>query len=230
MAMNTKSIRSKLLGLLAGIALAVTLTAVLYDLLTGQTMLRDQIAKRGRYISSNLAFNAKYGVLTEDKPLLLQFLDGAVNAGGTQAESDVVGALIRDAKGQTLAQTGRNLRDLPREAPTALEEREALTSDGERVLLFRAPVTSATAAVGEDAAAGGARAESVKGGVEVAISQVALETLRRRRGIEALLLGLVLAAVGSATGWALAGRWLQPLQSMALASESVAKGDLTVNI
>ena len=95
----------------------MTTTAVLYDLLTGETLLREQIAKRGRYISSNLAFNAKYGVLTEDKPLLLQFLEGAVHGGRQRRRSpDVVGALIRDAKGQTLAQTGRALRDLPRDA------------------------------------------------------------------------------------------------------------------
>src|SRR5512143_2273636 len=160
MALNTKSIRTKLLVLLSGIAVAVTFSAVLYDLITGEKLLRDQIARRGRYISSNLAFNAKYGVLTEDKPLLTQFLEGAVASGGARAESDVVGASIRDAKGQTLAQTGRTLQDLPKEAPTALEEREALTSDGERVLLYRAPVTSSATATGEEAAAA-ARAETV---------------------------------------------------------------------
>ena len=143
MAINTKSIRTKLLLLLAGIAAAVTVIAVGYDLYHRHQVLREQISKRGRYISSNLAFNAKYGVLTEDKPLLLQFLQGAVTSDGSQSENDVVGAMIRDAKGQVLAQTGRALRDLPREVPTTIEERVATTTDGERVLLFRAPVTSA---------------------------------------------------------------------------------------
>jgi methyl-accepting chemotaxis protein len=230
MALNTKSIRTKLLLLMSGIALAVTFGAVLYDLITGERLLRDQIARRGRYISSNLAFNAKYGVLTEDKPLLMQFLEGAVSSGGARAESDVVGASIRDAKGQTLAQTGRTLQDLPKEAPTTLEERQALTGDGERVLLYRAPVTSSATAAGEETAGAGARPEAVKGSVEVAISQAALRALQRRRGLEAVLLSLVLGALGSVIGFALAGRWLRPLQSMALASESVAKGDLTVNI
>jgi methyl-accepting chemotaxis protein len=231
MALDTNSIRTKLLLLVAAIALGVTVAAVIYDLVTGERLLKDQIAKRGRYISSNLAFNAKYGVLTEDKPLLVQFLEGAVSAGGTQAESDVVGGLIRDAKGQTLAQTGRALRDLPREPPAAPEERNAFTADGESVLLYRAPVTNAAGGVGDEGgAAAGARAEAVKGSVEVAISQAALHSLQRRRVLEALFLGMVLAVAGSVVGWALAGRWLRPLQSMALASESVAKGDLTVNI
>ena len=42
-----------------------------------------EVLARHPATASNLAFNAKYGVLTEDKPLLTQFLDGAVNAGGT---------------------------------------------------------------------------------------------------------------------------------------------------
>ena len=74
-------------------------------------MIHDQIVKRGRYVASNLAFNAKYGVLTEDKPLLTQFLEGAVSAGGTGEASDVVGAMIRDAKGETLAQIGKAIRE-----------------------------------------------------------------------------------------------------------------------
>jgi hypothetical protein len=97
MLINTKSIRTKLLLLLAGIALAVGGVSVLYDLFAGEAVIRDQIVKRGRYVASNLAFNAKYGVLTEDKPLLTQFLEGAVAAGGEGERSDVVGAMIRAA-------------------------------------------------------------------------------------------------------------------------------------
>ena len=77
MPINTKSIRTKLLVLLALIALAVGGVSVVYDLVAGESVIRDQIVKRGRYVASNLAFNAKYGVLTEDKPLLTQFLEGA---------------------------------------------------------------------------------------------------------------------------------------------------------
>jgi methyl-accepting chemotaxis protein len=233
MAINAKSIRTKLLVLLAFIALVVGGVSVLYDLRAGGALIRDQLVKRGRYVASNLAFNARYGVLTEDRPLLIQFLEGAVAAGGEGEHSDVVGAMIRDAKGAALAQTGKAIRNLPGALPRALEEREAVTADGEPVILFRAPVTTESegSAVGEEpGAAAAARPEAVKGGVEVAISQTALRAVQRRRLAEALLLGLVLVALGSAVGWALAGRWLNPLQSMALASEQVAKGDLMVSV
>ena len=152
MSINIKSIRTKLLLLLAAIALVVGGVSVLYDLFAGEALIRDQIVKRGRYVASNLAFNAKYGVLTEDKPLLTQFLEGAVAAGGEGERSDVVGAMIRDAKGAILAQTGKAIRDLPGAPPAAVEEREAVTTEGEPVLLFRAPVTSSSggSAMGEE--------------------------------------------------------------------------------
>jgi methyl-accepting chemotaxis protein len=233
MLINVKSIRTKLLLLLAAIALAVGGVSVLYDLFAGEVILRDQIVKRGRYVASNLAFNAKYGVLTEDRALLAQFLEGTVAAGGVGERSDVVGAMIRDARGAVLARTGAAIRDLPATLPAAPEEHEAFTTDGERVLLFRAPVTSSASGSGmgeEPGAVVGDAAEAVRGGVEVAISQTALRAVQRRRLVEALLLGLVLVALGSAGGWTLAGRWLRPLQSMAQASEQVAKGNLMVSL
>jgi hypothetical protein len=137
MAINTKSIRTKMLGLLAGIALVVGGVSVVYDLVAGEAVIRDQIVKRGRYVASNLAFNAKYGVLTEDKPLLTQFLEGAVAAGGVGEASDVVGAMIRDVRGEILSQTGKAIRDLSQSPAAALEERDGFTTEGEPVLLCR---------------------------------------------------------------------------------------------
>ena len=233
MSINTKSIRAKFLGLLTLTAVVITGVSVLYDLVAGQAVIRDQIIKRGRYVASNLAFNAKYGVLTEDKPLLTQFLQGATAAGGAGERSDVVGAMIRDAKGAILAETGKAIRDLPAAPPAAVEAREAFTTDGEPVLLFRAPVTSSSdgSAMGEElGAAPAVRTDSVKGGVEVAISQTALRAAQRRRVVEALLLAGVVIVVGFAMGWAVVGRWLKPLQTMALASEQVAKGNLMANL
>ena len=233
MAINTKSIRAKFLLLLTLTAVVITGVSVIYDLVASGAAIRDQIVKRGRYVSSNLAFNAKYGVLTEDKPLLTQFLEGAVGAGGDGQRSDVVGALIRDAKGAVLAQAGKAIRDLPAAPPTGLEQQEAVTTDGEPVILFRAPVTSSTggSAMGEELGAAPAGAsEAVKGGVDVAISQIALREVQRRRVVEALLLAAVVIGVGFAMGLVVIGRWLKPLQTMALASEQVAKGDLTAAI
>jgi methyl-accepting chemotaxis protein len=231
MAIITKSIRARFLGLLTLTAVVITLVSVVYDFVAGGAAIRDQIVKRGRYVASNLAFNAKYGVLTEDRPLLTTFLEGATAAGGEGERSDVVGAMIRDGKGAVLAQAGKSVRDLPGALPAALEEREAVTTDGERVLLFRAPVTSSSGGSGlgeELGAAPRASTEAVKGGVEVAISQAALRDVQRRRVAEAVILAALVIGVGFVVGWMVIGRWLKPLQSMAQASENVAKGDLLV--
>jgi methyl-accepting chemotaxis protein len=233
MGINIGSIRTKALLLVAGIALLVGGVSVVYDVVASGAALRDQLVKRGRYIASNLAFNAKYGVLTEDRPLLIQFLEGATGAVGEEEASDVVGAMIRDARGEILAQTGKSIRDLPPVPSVFLQEVEGVTTDGEAVLLFRAPVTTASVGSGFSEDLGGVPetpAESIKGGVEVAISAAVVRDLQRKRLIDALLVGLLLAALGSAAGWVLTGRWLRPLQHMAAASEAVAKGDLTAQI
>ena len=232
MSFMTKSIRTKLLLLIAGIALAVGGVSVAYDVVAGESLVRDQVVKRGRYIAGNLAFNAKYGVLTEDRPLLVQFLEGATAAGTEDESSDVVGAMIRDAEGGILAQVGRGIADLPAEPSPVLGEIDAETIDGEAVFLFRAPVTTGGGSSFSDdlGATPEVRAETVKGGVEIAISKAVIQRVQRRRLGEALLLGLVVVGLGAAVGWLLTGRWLSPLQAMAQASEAVAKGDLTVKI
>src|SRR5262245_5865180 len=96
---SVSSIRKKFLLLVS----LVGAGSAAYDWINSDTLLRDQLNKRGRYIAGNLAYNSKYGVLTEDKPLLTQLLEGAISAGGA---SDVAGAMIRDSKGQVLAQKG----------------------------------------------------------------------------------------------------------------------------
>ena len=232
MDLKMTSIRTKLLALVAGVALLVSAASVAYNLYTGEALLEDQIVKRGSYIASNLAFNAKYGVLTEDRPLLIQFLEGATASDARGEGSDVVGAMIRTASGEVIAQTGKSIRGLPAQLPASPEHRPATTTDGEPVILFRAPVTTGDGSEMSDnlGAEPVARAETVKGGVEVAITRATLVKLQRQRLLEAFLLGLVLVAVGSAVGYVLAGRWLRPLQTMAAASEAVARGDLTVQV
>src|SRR5512143_673045 len=93
------SIRTKFMGLVAGVAFIVTAASTFYAYWNTGQLLREQVLRRGHYIAENLAYNAKYGVLTEDKPLLTQLLDGALSAGTEKGQagesSDVVGAMIR---------------------------------------------------------------------------------------------------------------------------------------
>ncbi|PYQ52822.1 MAG: hypothetical protein DMF78_10540, partial [Acidobacteria bacterium] len=78
---TVRSIRTKFLLLVAGVALLVGAVSAGFELFMSGSLLREQMVKRGRYIAQNLAYNSKYGVLTEDKPLLTQLLDGTLSAG-----------------------------------------------------------------------------------------------------------------------------------------------------
>src|SRR5437867_12496186 len=125
MDLRTLSIRTKLLLLVAGVALLVGSVSALYSSVSSGQLLREQMVKRGMYIAGNLAYNGKYGVLTEDRPLLTQLLEGAITSGTGQG-SDVVGAMIRDAKGVILAQKGVPIRDLPGAPAVTTEDRDAV--------------------------------------------------------------------------------------------------------
>jgi methyl-accepting chemotaxis protein len=233
MSFSLRSIRSKLVLLVVLVAAIVGGVSAIYDLRASNLTLREQMVKRGRYIATNLAYNSKYGVLTEDKPLLTQFLEGAVSVNLAEG-TDVVGAMVRDTKGAVLASKGAAIQDLPPLPAGAIEERDAATVAGEPVLLFRAPVTTSTAGAGGDMAAelgisaGGdaKKSEDQKGGVEVAISKKVMLAQRNRRIIETILMTLGFVVAGAAGGWVLIGRWFRPLQHMVEVSAAVAKGDL----
>jgi methyl-accepting chemotaxis protein len=233
--MRIRSLRAKLLVLVAGVALAVGVLSASFQLVRSRQLLREQVEKRGRYIASNLAYNSKYGVLTEDKPLLTQLLEGALASGDDDSEhalSDVVGAMIRDAKGTVLAQKGAPIRDLPQAPARKTEELEVVTDQGERVLLFRAPVTSAgtTSEMATELGLGGGEskpAEELKGGVEVAISRSLMDAQQRDILLQTGGVALLLFAIGSVGGWLLTGVWFRPVQQMVSAASSVIQGDLT---
>lgn len=229
MSLAISSIRKKFLLLVAGVAFLVGAGSAFFDWFNSDALLRDQMAKRGRYIAGNLAYNSKYGVLTEDKPLLTQLLEGAISAGGA---SDVSGALIRDAKGQVLAQRGEPIKDLPATPAAAPEELDTVTASGEAVVLFRAPVTavstsgSMAAELGLGGDAGKAQEEQ-KGGVEVAISKKLMQQQQRANIFKTLLVAVLLFGLGSVGGWYLTGVWVRPIQKMEEVASAVAKGDLS---
>src|SRR5262249_27039706 len=116
-------------------------------------------------------------------------------------------------------------------------ELDTSTEKGEQVILFRAPVTAATGAGNDLAAAmgmapsttGGAKSEQ-KGGVEVAISTRVMAEQRNAVLGNTILVAFVLFARGSVVGFFLTGRWINPVGYMVEVASAVAKGDLTENV
>jgi methyl-accepting chemotaxis protein len=231
--LGMRSIRSRLVLLVGGVALLVSGLSAAYNLYRSRVMLREEMVKRGGSIASNLAYNSKYGVLTEDKLQLMELLEGAMRSGGGEA-SDVVGAMIRDAKGGVLAQKGASIKELPAAPATEDGMLETETSAGDPVILFRAAVTTPSGGGDMSAELGLApsgeargRKEDAKGGVEVAISRSPMNKQQRVRFLETAGLSFGLLSLGALAGWVLVGRWFAPVQHMVEVSSAVAKGDLT---
>jgi methyl-accepting chemotaxis protein len=237
MDLKTWSIRAKLLMLVVGVAFAVGTVSAVYSYWSTGKLLQAQVEKRGRYIAENLGANTHFAVLTEDKVSLMSFIDSAMLAGhesGTTDRSDVVGILIRDAKGTVLAQKGDAPRELPTNPASVVEHRETASEKGEPVILFRSPVTSrsaggeaqVTAEQGSDPGTGGGRT----GGVEVLISKRLMQQQQYSILFQTMGVALLLIGVAAFLGFVATGRWLKPIQHMVEIATAVARGNLTESL
>ena len=196
---------------MAGVAFLVGVFSAGFELFMSGVLLREQMAKRGRYIAQNLAYNSKYGVLTEDKPLLTQLLEGALSSGTDRARG---GDQRRGGRHDPRRQgggagpaRGAVIRDLPAHArPRPSRSATPSPSRARAVILFRAPVTSDSgggmAAELGLAAEGGARpAEELKGGVEVAISKSVMAAQQRKNFLSTSSSPSSSSPAGSGAGW-----------------------------
>jgi hypothetical protein len=81
---------------------AVALSGAVLSVYAGamaERLVRDEVARRGRWAATQLAMEARYAVSIEDKQLLGQLVQTVQAAG-----SDVAGVAVRDAKGRVLVQ------------------------------------------------------------------------------------------------------------------------------
>ena len=74
------SIRTKLLLLVAGVALLVGGVSAAYSSYSSGSLLREQIVRRGRFIADHLAKRGLYPVMTEDKQELMSLATSALSA------------------------------------------------------------------------------------------------------------------------------------------------------
>ncbi len=248
MRLRRLSIRTKLGLLVTGLVLMVGGISAIYSSVRSGRLLRDQIVRRGRFIAEHLAKRGLYPVMTEDKQELTSLATSAMEAGVMHGEdeaeaarrretrSDVIGVVIRDARGNVLVQrwadnVGTRLRGQADTPVTTFEEKDGVTDAGVQVLLFSAPVVAE--ASGSDVAAeagvgtgGGGRADERKGGVEVAINKEMMAAQQRTILWETVGLSTVLFLVASGVGFVFTGRWMKPVRHMVEVSTGVAQGDL----
>jgi hypothetical protein len=98
---------------------------------------REELDLFGRYMARTLALNSEYGVSIADPLQLTDLVEGTLSA-----SPDVAGVAVHDIKGKRLAHSGEPAR-LP---SSAIHEGgvEAQTETGKAVLLYRAPVITAS--------------------------------------------------------------------------------------
>ncbi len=170
----------------------VALSGVLLGLYAGAITGRvagEEAARRGRSAAAQLAGNAVYGLMTDDRVLLEMLANITLQT----SDADIVGVVVRNAEGEILVQSwrpGHSVAVLPGPAG-ARQERRALSAGGAELVLFGEPARSE-------------RPPQWRGEVDVAMM---VDEGRRaaRSGALARILGVaaLLSAASAAAGWLL---------------------------
>jgi len=230
--LENASIRTKLLLLVAGVAFLVAVGSGTFSFVSGGRLLKEELHKRGRAITSSLRRTCHFPVLTEDKVQLLSLVEAAMTPNRGE-RSDIVGVAIRDAKGAILVQKGVMPKDLPSTSAREAEENDTVTPTGEEAVLFRGPTipervgtdVAAEAGVGENPTR--SDAGDLRGGVELIVSKKFLNESKRSVLLQTGGFAFLLFLLGSVAGLFLTGRWFRPVQQMVQVASAVAHGDLT---
>ena len=226
-----------------------------YFLRESEEVLAEELKHRTLALTTNLAYNSRYGIITEDEIILQRLIDGLIR------DDDVIYVAVLDVEGVLLADRFKS--DLPGATPESAGEAQRLAmrtaSEAEPSVQFYsqnhqdifpsagiyhavAPVmaesSSESAQEAELAAALsllGEAAEEESGPAQYGTVQVLLSLEELERGIEQALVagvGLTLATmlVGILASFAFVGYALTPVQAMARAAREIAGGDLSQRV
>ncbi len=231
--LGTKSILAVIMLLSA---ISITLTS--FFVYRQKSSLTDELHKRALSLSSNMAFNSQYAVLSRDIRTLQNLL------AGVKKESDIEEAFITDIEGTILAHNDTSKMGQKIEftseldslsphkwIPTAhsniwrtitLIEIERRHADSDEILLFSSPETA------EETERVGAR-ESFKEKLGFVILDVSLESMNRALASgtrQAFIITLIMIVVGAMAAICLVRSIAVPIYRLADATGAVARGDL----
>ena len=92
------SFQLKAIGFISLMILAVGTLLSWYFLSRGEVVVKEELQKRTLALTQNLAYNSRYGILTEDQVILQQLIESIMQ------EDQIIFAMIADAEGKALAQ------------------------------------------------------------------------------------------------------------------------------
>ena len=213
-----------------------------YSHQTSGDVLRNELQARGRSLAVNLAFNSKFGVLSEDAVTLGNLLEGVI------AEESVVYGRVYEAKGRLLAEVYRDGEEYHREQkatesqsvdPFPLEpiirNLNLNTPNGTKEYYkIMAPVLlrkTMTPGIDEDLAQTFGLEQGQQGIVPIGFVEIGISPAQMYRRLSSLIwfnVAMTLGVVG--LGILLSGvfvqRLLLPVKGMILTAQEIAHGNL----
>ncbi|MGB2770348.1 MAG: ATP-binding protein [Candidatus Zixiibacteriota bacterium] len=201
------------------------------------SMIQMELEKRGKSMVRNLAHNAEYGVLVENKPLLLNLMEGLYQ------EEEVVYINIRDRRGNILAEWERSgefhqvhSKFRPDDAPpsSTLPSKEYYVVSGQEFYDFSYPIK--TTRVERSKEEVGLLLEDKNAAVtrkkQIGLAEIGMSLQNMRREISdmkriVVLLTALVVAVGVVLAIFLVNIVIKPVKKLVQATEKVASGDLS---
>ena len=251
----TISLQVKAITFISLLILAVGASLSWYFLRQTEEVFTDELQKRALSLARNLAYNSKYGILTEDREILAELIWGILQ------EDSVLFVLIANAQGEALAHAFKEGRETSAAAPQvdlALRHAAALTPlisepsihyhviDDWGVYHVAAPVetvettpskstqqlTTAMLLFGnEEGVRTGTTAHPVRrGSVQIILSPERVQTNIRNTLVAGIGLTLGIVCIGILISFVCVGYILAPVRSMARAATRIATGDLSQRV
>ena len=199
--------------------------------------IQRELEKRGESMVRNLAHNSEYGVLVENKPLLLNLMEGLYQ------EEEVVYIIIRDGEGNVLVDWDRGLEyhrvyvkrwSESTQIRTAVPSKEYFVSGGQEFYDFSCPIK--TTRVERSKEEVGLLLEGKKDLItrkkRIGTAQIGMSLQNMRAEIAdmqriVVLLTVLVVAAGVLLTVFLVNIFIKPVKRLVRATERVASGDLS---
>jgi signal transduction histidine kinase len=222
------------------ISLLILVTSVILSvfLIERQSLLiQRELEKRGESMVRNLAHNSEYGVLVENKPLLLNLMEGLYQ------EEEVVCITIRDSKGNVLADWDRSGehhqihgKGWPEDVEVLKEEliKEYFVVDAKEFYDFSCPIktTRVERSKEEVGLLPEGKSDLVTRKEMIGAAQITMSLQNMRREIAdmqriVVLLTALVVAMGVVLAIFLGNIFVKPVRRLVHATERVAGGNLS---
>ncbi|MCK4224581.1 MAG: HAMP domain-containing protein [candidate division Zixibacteria bacterium] len=214
-------------------------SAILSGFLTERQslLIQKELEKRGESMVRNLAHNSEYGVLVENKPLLLNLMEGLYQ------EEEVVYIVIKDKKGNILADWDRTKEyyqvhsqrlSVDKQILTEEPSKEYFVAHGKEFYDFSCPIKTTrverskeeVGLILED------KKELVTRKKKIGVVQIGMSLQHMRKDIADMkriivLLTFLVVAVGVLLTIFLVNIFIRPVKRLVHATERVASGDLS---